>query len=128
KACVLSDQNNAGLGDHSLADVDDLTIQAAKTATTGKDSSVTVSGDLVIQSTGTLKQSQALIDAGAIVTAGSIHLEAPGKVSFGTGATAQADGALILLSTGTTSSSQAALGNNSQIITTDLTLSAPRSA
>ncbi len=128
KACVLSENNNAGLGDHSVAEVDDLTIQAAKTAIIGKDASVMVSGDLLIKSTGTLKQSQALIDAGAIVTAGSIHLEAPGKVSFGTGATGAADGALILLSTGTTKSSQAFLGNGSQIQTTDLTLSAPSSA
>src|SRR5262249_53721765 len=75
KVCILSLNGSAEFGNTSFAQVTDLTIQAAKNATIGKNASITMSGDLVIKSTGTAKSSQALLDASTVVTAGSIRLE-----------------------------------------------------
>jgi len=128
KACVLSEQDRAELGRNAIVNAGELTIQAAKTAMIGENSTVDVDGNLIVVSTGNFDSSVAIIDEGAIVTAGSIQLEAPRNAQLADDTLVTADGAVLLVSTGTTSDSKAGVKSRAQVKATDLTISSPRDA
>jgi hypothetical protein len=75
KACVLSEQDNAGLGAGSVVNVGELIVQATKTAKIGLNSTVNVEGQLKVISTGDYSSSTAIIKAGSEVVAGSLEME-----------------------------------------------------
>lgn len=128
KACVLSEQDRASLGNGAVVNADALTIRAAKSAEIGEDATIDVNGDLLIESTGDSDASRALIGSDAVISAGSLRLTSQQNVILGEDTTVAVDGAIFLISTGATSNSQAAIGDEATIQATDLTISAPRAA
>lgn len=128
KACVLSEQDRASLGNGAVVNADALTIRAAKSAEIGEDATIDVNGDLLIESTGDSDASRALIGSDAVITAGSLRLTSQQNVILGEDTTVAVDGAIFLISTGATSNSQATIGDEATIQATDLTISAPRAA
>ncbi|HXG20062.1 MAG TPA: FG-GAP repeat protein [Methylomirabilota bacterium] len=128
RACLLSEQASVELESGALISAGDVTIRAAKKAAIGKGATIDMHGDLIIESTGDLKGSQALLDADAVATAGSIRLQALRTARLGANATVAVDGGILLQSTGTASSSQVDLGEGAKLQATDLILSAPREA
>jgi FG-GAP repeat len=127
-ACILSEQDRAELGGYSTVTAGELTLQAAKTAKIGGISTVDVSGDFVMLSTGNSSTSTAILESGSVATAGSIKLEAPLNAQLGQDTIVTADGPISLVSTGTTSNSQAGVQPGAQVKAKDLNISSPRKA
>ena len=128
KACILSEQDNAGIGAGSVIDVGELTIQAEKTAKIGLNSAVNVGGELAVISTGDFTSSNAIIKAGSAVVAGLITMEASRGAHLGENTIIDTTGDISLISTGTTSASDAGLKSGADVTADNLFISASREA
>jgi hypothetical protein len=127
KVCVLSEQGNVSPGDDAIIEVGELTLQAGGGAIIGDDAIVTIEGALTIEGVGD-EASDAVIDSGAVVNAGSVQIKSPRAVQIREHARLSVDGALSLVSAQDDSGSEAVVGEAVQIQATDLTISSPRKA
>lgn len=126
-ACVLSEEDNAGLGAGSVVNVDALTVQGEKRAKIGQNSHVVVTGALSISSTGDVPSSDAIIKSGSVVAAGAIELSASRGAHLGQNTTITAD-TITLHSTGDHPGSDAGLNSGAHVTADALTISASRQA
>ena len=94
RACLLSERGDALLRPELTVTGGHLTIEAAGAAGVPKRSELTLTGELAVRSNGDTANSNAGIGGHAVVTAGSIWLDAPLQVRIGSDAMVSAPGAV----------------------------------
>lgn len=122
-ACVLSSQDSAELGDNTVVAADNLTVQGAKRVKIGRNATVSIADTLTLTSTGDFESSEAIVETGAMVTAGAIALSASRGAHLGNDTITNAV-SITLMSTGETSSSDAGLQPGARVTASDLLIAA----
>ncbi len=128
RACVLSEEGDAGFGAGSVVNADDLLIQAAKTAKIGLNSSFDIEDSLSLISTGDFTSSKTIIKSGSVITAGSINMEASRSSFIGQNTNITVAEGISVVSTGDTTGSDAGLNSGASVTAVTLDISASRQA